>query len=61
VEIISSEGAKVVSIAQDLIYAQSKGRTQTQKSLALGMAYLFIYLFNEFIEQSTYVLYQVQR
>ena len=23
--------------------------------------YLFIYLFNEFIEQSTYVLYQVQR
>jgi hypothetical protein len=23
--------------------------------------YLFIYLINEFIEQSTYVLYQVQR
>jgi hypothetical protein len=27
----------------------------------LDRVYLFIYLFNEFIEQSTYVLYQVQR
>lgn len=38
VEIGSSENAKVVSIAQDLIYAQSKGKKQTHKSLALGMA-----------------------
>ena len=29
---------KVVSIAQDLIYAESKGRKQTHKPLALGLA-----------------------
>ena len=38
VDISSSESAKVVSIAQDLIYAESKGKKQTHKSLALGMA-----------------------
>ena len=38
VEISSKEDAKVVSIAQDLIYAESKGKKQTHKSLALGMA-----------------------
>ena len=38
VEISSKEDAKVVSIEQDLIYAESKGKKQTHKSLALGMA-----------------------
>ena len=38
VEISSKEDARVVSIAQDLIYAESKGKKQTHKSLALGMA-----------------------
>ena len=38
VEISSKEEAKVVSIAEDLIYAESKGKKQTHKSLALGMA-----------------------
>ena len=38
VEISSKEDAKVVSIAQDLIYGESKGKKQTHKSLALGMA-----------------------
>ena len=38
VEISSKEDAKVVSIAQDLIYAESKGKKQTHKSLALRMA-----------------------
>ena len=37
VEINPSEKTKVVSIAQDLIYAQSSGKKQTHKSLALGM------------------------
>lgn len=37
VDISSSENAKVVSIAQDLIYAESNGKKQTHKSLALGM------------------------
>lgn len=37
VEISSDEDAKIVSIAQDLVYAESKGRKQTHKSLALGM------------------------
>ena len=32
------ERTKVVSIAQDLVYAESKGRKLTHKSLALGMA-----------------------
>ena len=38
VKINASDERKVVSIAQDLIYADSKGRKQTHKSLALGMA-----------------------
>ena len=38
VEISSKEDTRVVSIAQDLIYAESKGKKQTHKSLALGMA-----------------------
>jgi hypothetical protein len=37
VEIRPSERTKVVSIAQDLIYAESSGKKQTHKSLALGM------------------------
>ena len=37
VKISSVEDAKIVSIAQDLVYAESKGRKQTHKSLALGM------------------------
>jgi hypothetical protein len=37
VEIRPSEKAKVVSIAQDMIYAESSGKKQTRKSLALGM------------------------
>ena len=37
VELSSSEDANIVSIAQDLVYAESKGRKQTHKSLALGM------------------------
>ena len=37
VEISSSKDANIVSIAQDLVYAESKGRKQTHKSLALGM------------------------
>ena len=37
VEISSSEDANIVSIAQDLVYAEPKGRKQTHKSLALGM------------------------
>ena len=37
VEICPSEKTKVVSIAQDLIYAESNGKKQTHKSLALGM------------------------
>ena len=37
VEINPSEKTKVVSIAQDLIYAESSGKKQTHKSLALGM------------------------
>lgn len=37
VEITTSEKTKVVSIAQDLIYAESRGKKQTHKSLALGM------------------------
>ena len=37
VEIRPSEKSKVVSIAQDLIYAEWSGRKQTHKSLALGM------------------------
>ena len=37
VDIIPSEKTKVVSIAQDLIYAESSGKKQTHKSLALGM------------------------
>ena len=36
-EISSNKDAKIVSIAQDLIYAESKGWKQTHKSLALGM------------------------
>ena len=35
VDISSKEDAKVVSIAQDLIYAESKGKKQMHKSLAL--------------------------
>jgi hypothetical protein len=38
VKINPSDEKKVVSMAQDLIYAQSRGRKQTHKSLALGMA-----------------------
>ena len=38
VKVNSSENAKIVSIAQDMVYAESKGRTQTFKYLALGMA-----------------------
>ena len=38
VEISSNESAKIVSIAQDLIYAESNGKKQTHKALALGMA-----------------------
>ena len=37
VGICPSEKTKVVSIAQDLIYAESNGKKQTHKSLALGM------------------------
>jgi hypothetical protein len=37
VEIRPSEKTKVVSIAQDMIYAESSGKKQTHKSLALGM------------------------
>jgi hypothetical protein len=37
VQISGSEQTKLVSIAQDLIYAESKGRKFTHKSLALGM------------------------
>ena len=37
-EISCKEDAKVISIAQDLIYAESKGKKHTYKSLALGMA-----------------------
>ena len=37
VKIRPSEKTKVVSIAQDLIYAESSGKKQTHKSLALGM------------------------
>ena len=37
VEICPSEKTKVVSIAQDLIYAESNGKKQTHKSLAPGM------------------------
>ena len=36
-QISSEEQTKVLSIAQDMIYAESKGKKQTQKSLALGM------------------------
>ena len=38
VENSSNESAKIVSIAQDLIYAESNGKKQTHKALALGMA-----------------------
>ena len=38
VEISSNQSAKIVSIAQDLIYAESNGKKQTHKALALGMA-----------------------
>ena len=38
VKINPTDEKKVVSIAQDLIYAESKGRKQTHKSLALGLA-----------------------
>ena len=38
VEISSNESAKIVSIAQDLIYAESNGKKQTHKALALRMA-----------------------
>jgi hypothetical protein len=34
----SAKICKVVSICQDLVYAESKGKKQTHKSLALGMA-----------------------
>ena len=37
-EISCKEDAKVISIAQDLIYAESKCKKHTHKSLALGMA-----------------------
>ena len=37
VRISENEQTKVVSIAQDLIYAESKGKKLTHKSLALGM------------------------
>jgi hypothetical protein len=37
VNLSPSEKRKVVSIAQDLIYAESKGKKLTHKSLALGM------------------------
>ena len=37
VQISVNEQTKLVSIAQDLIYAESKGRKFTHKSLALGM------------------------
>ena len=37
VEISGNDQTKLVSIAQDLIYAESKGRKFTHKSLALGM------------------------
>ena len=33
-----SQSCKVVSICQDFVYAEGKGRKQTHKSLALGMA-----------------------
>lgn len=38
VQLEDSERCKVVSICQDLVYGESKGRKQTHKSLALGMA-----------------------
>ena len=38
VDVTPSKDAKVLSIAQDLIYAESSGKKQTHKSLALGMA-----------------------
>ena len=38
VDITDDEQTKVLSIAQDLVYAESKGKRQTHKSLALGMA-----------------------
>ena len=39
VKINPTDEKKVVSIAQDLIYAESKGRKQTHKSLALAQRY----------------------
>ena len=38
VDVTDDEQTKLLSIAQDLVYAESKGKRQTQKSLALGMA-----------------------
>ena len=38
VDITDDEQTKVLSVAQDLVYAESKGKKQTEKSLALGMA-----------------------
>ena len=38
VNLSESEQCKVVSICQDLIYAEGRGRKQTEKSLALGVA-----------------------
>ena len=38
VEITSNESAKIVFVAQDLIYAELNGKKQTHKALALGMA-----------------------
>ena len=38
VNVTPSKDAKVLLIVQDLIYAESSGKRQTHKSLALGMA-----------------------
>ena len=38
VDTTDDEQTKLLSIAQDIVYTQSKGKRQTQKSLALGMA-----------------------
>ena len=38
VPVSHSQCCKVISICQDLIYAESKGKKQTHKAIALGMA-----------------------
>eukprot|EP00794_Sanderia_malayensis_P020893 gene20893-22944_t len=38
VNVSKDDESKLISITQDLIYAESKGKKQTEKALALGMA-----------------------